>query len=277
MEGSVLKQLSTQELRAEQLMILDTIDAFCREHNLRYFLHAGTLIGAVRHHGYIPWDDDIDLGMPRADFDRFLAEFPQTGPFRVVHAGNTPGYYLASAKVISERTVLIEQVVDPIPLGVFVDLFPLDAIPDSEAGLNRLNLSLIVPRNLLLLKNTLRSSSRSALKNAVLRASQLLLRPIPTQFLLRRIDRRSRSCNGKPHCSRLACICAFTYGKREVFPGTDYKEAAELPFEGKLYSAPIGYHSVLSRMYGDYMQLPPAEKQVTHHDFTAYWRKDQTK
>ncbi|MEE3458419.1 MAG: LicD family protein [Candidatus Faecousia sp.] len=271
-----MKELTTVELRKEQLRILDAIAAFCKEKNLRCYLFAGTLIGAVRHQGYIPWDDDLDICMLRADYDRFLREFPDNGDFWIACADNTPGYYLAAAKVVSKRTVLMEQVANPIPLGVNVDVFPIDALPDSDKELHRLNQKISKYRNLLLLKNTLRSADRSKAKNAVLAVSQLLSRPLSTAVLLRKIDKLARSYSGMPGCSRVGDISVFTYGMREVFSAAVFSDTVSLPYEGKEYPAPSGYHDLLSRMYGDYMKLPPAEKQITHHAFTAYWKEERT-
>ena len=126
-----------QELRGVQLGILDDIHAFCVDNGIRYFLACGTLIGAVRHKGYIPWDDDIDLYMPRDDYERFINEFKSvSGNCRVLDPKKEKHYYYTYAKVVDKRTLLVEPEADGYRIGVYVDVFPVDyaAACSSSSG-----------------------------------------------------------------------------------------------------------------------------------------------
>ena len=127
-----------QELRGVQLGILDDIHAFCVDNGIRYFLACGTLIGAVRHKGYIPWDDDIDLYMPRDDYERFINEFKSvSGNCRVLDPKKEKHYYYTYAKVVDKRTLLVEPEADGYRIGVYVDVFPVDYVTDNMAARRR--------------------------------------------------------------------------------------------------------------------------------------------
>lgn len=124
------KEITMEELRAIQLDILDKIHAFCTEHGIRYSLGGGTLLGAVRHKGYIPWDDDIDIMLPRPDYERFLKEFDgKYAELNLQHYGNDNTCCIPFAKVYDNRTVLIEKLQKS---GIYIDVFPIDGLPEES-------------------------------------------------------------------------------------------------------------------------------------------------
>ena len=123
-------ELNKEEIKNIQLDILNSIHQFCSERGIRYSLAFGTLLGAVRHQGYIPWDDDLDIMMPRPDYDRFVAEYQGTHQHYVVQTyKNNESYFLSLAKVYDNRT---EQIIFPTKTGVFVDIFPIEGLPETE-------------------------------------------------------------------------------------------------------------------------------------------------
>ena len=119
------------ELRQIQIGILDEVHQYCEAHGLRYFLSSGTLIGAVRHKGYIPWDDDIDVYMPRKDYERFLREFKGNEQYKLLNPAKEPHYYYTFAKVIDLRTRMVEDETVGFEIGVYMDIFPVDYVPDD--------------------------------------------------------------------------------------------------------------------------------------------------
>ena len=121
-----------QELRSIQMGVLDEVHRFCEEHGLRYFLSSGTLIGAVRHQGYIPWDDDIDIYMPRKDYEKFLASYrDERGVYRAINPQTEAHYYYTFAKVVDQRTKMIEDETEGYEIGVYMDIFPVDYVTDD--------------------------------------------------------------------------------------------------------------------------------------------------
>lgn len=129
--------MANYDIRPLQLRILKNllaVDKVCKEHNLRYYIMAGTMLGAVRHKGFIPWDDDLDIGMPRADYDLLMANAKEwlPKPYEAVCAENDKEYPLPFAKVQDADTTLIERMHLKYLGGVYIDIFPLDGVPESR-------------------------------------------------------------------------------------------------------------------------------------------------
>ncbi len=263
-------ELSNQELKQEALNVLSAVDAFCRDNNIKYYLMFGTLIGTVRHQGYIPWDDDIDIGMFRSDYERFIKTFSMpSNEMRVLHAGNNKGHVYNFAKVISTRTVCLEKGNDQ-ELGVFIDVFPIDPVPDDTRTRNRLLKKIYFYTDIKTLKHLWIRKERSFLKNLVVAAGNIL-KIIPDRWLVRKIDKLHKFSSDEK--TQFVSTMTCSYKEREIWLRSDFDKVVELNFEGNLYYAPIGYDNILTTTYGDYMVLPPVEKRVTHHDFKAYWKQ----
>ena len=161
------KNISVEELKMLQLKILDSIDDFCKKNEIQYFLFSGTLIGAVRHKGYIPWDDDVDICMKRKDYDRFFAEFNQQrqDTLKAISTETEKDYYLASGKVIDTATVIEEENNYAMLIGVYVDVFPMDYLPADDKKLKQLNHRIDIYRKMLVLKSVPVSDRRATVKN----------------------------------------------------------------------------------------------------------------
>ena len=128
-----MKRVTPEELKRIQLDLLQKTADFCEQNGLRYFLCGGTLIGAVRHKGYIPWDDDIDIAMPRPDYDRFINTFnKQENYYQVVSRENNHAYSYAFAKVYDNRTILQELHYKGSTFGVYIDILPADGVKDAS-------------------------------------------------------------------------------------------------------------------------------------------------
>ena len=250
------------ELRQIQIGILDEVHRFCESHNLCYFLSSGTLIGAVRHKGYIPWDDDIDIYMPRKDYEEFLATYhDQTGRFKSINPYQESNYYYTFAKVVDLRTKMIETETEGYEIGVYMDIFPVDYVTDDLQERKRV----------FKLKKLLYKIRRCKISNANPLRSRLAYwcyksLPVSAHYVFRLIQRLI--VLGKT----TRTVCNMTEAGPKIkgcFPAEDIASSVDIEFEGKLYKTMVGYKDYLERTYGDYMTLPPVEQRVTHQ-FEAY-------
>lgn len=268
--------INVPELKKIQLDILKAVDEFCKKNGIEYFLFVGTLLGAVRHKGYIPWDDDIDICMKRKDYDRFFELFnaDRNDSLFAMDFKNTPDYYLVFGKVINTATVIDEYNNFEKKIGIYIDVFPLDDLPTNLTKVHLLDLRLMPYRKMVLLKTIRATNMRKWYKNALLKVGEFLLRAISLHWILRRITKLSTMYNEKTDCENIADIAVFTYGYKELFPKRYFEGNSELEFEGLKFKGPIDYEKVLKTLYGDYMQLPPKEKRVSHHRYEAYWKNE---
>ena len=261
--------LSSQEIKAIQLEILAAVDDFCRKNDLKYSLCGGTLLGAVRHKGYIPWDDDIDLMMPRVDYDRFIATFKADG-MNVVNMAEDDDCVETFTKICKQGTILVDKNFGRELWGVNVDLFPIDGGPSEnvdayyqQVDAQREKLFKICPyykavkgknRIPLLLKYCLKRivyfypGSFRSLKNKVIATQKAI--PYET--------------------SPVVGVYYWVEKARTFMPKAVYNELAPVTFEGKDYLAVRQLDYYLTRIFGDYMQLPPVEKRVSHHAYDSY-------
>lgn len=269
-----MRTITNNELKQLQLEILKEIDTFCDNNNLCYYLVGGTLIGAIRHKGFIPWDDDVDIMMPRQDYEKLISSYNKTDnpKYQIVSIESTKGYYLPYAKMIHLDTVLYEKVSNPIPIGVFIDIFPMDSMPCNYEEACQFFDKVGKYRRILTLKNLAVSKNRSLFKNLIIILSHIILSIYPRHILLKKLDCVSRSFEKETNSSLICDVSVATYGYREILKREWLYPAKECDFEHLIVKVPNDYHRVLSHFFGDYMKLPPIEQQVSHHAFYAYWK-----
>lgn len=261
-----MKAIEVDELKQIQLDILKFVDAFCKKNNLRYFLAYGTLLGAVRHQGYIPWDDDIDILMFREDYEKFVTTFKDS-KYKVFATEVNHNYPYPFAKVGDTRTYFEEEIKDVIDTGVNIDVFPLDYLPKDKIEKIRKKRNLL--QKIWIAKRLPRLKRRGFLKNVILGVSQFLLSIIPVGTIVKKMEDNAKKFNltNSSVCGNIA------YGyDPDIYPSSDFQDTIELHFEDSMFPCPANYDDVLKIMYGDYMQLPPEEKRVSHHHFIAYWK-----
>ena len=266
-----MTKIGLDELKEIQLQILKYLHDYCVENKLMYFLAGGTLIGAVRHHGYIPWDDDIDIMLPRRDYDELIKKFnAKNGRYKIYCPENYDSYCLPYAKICDENTILKEQsgAFKGRDFGINIDVFPLDCIPDDDEIKDRLLKKITFYRNVLELKNIKLSSDRSFKRNFILAAGKAATVFIPHHYAALKISTLIKHEKGPT--KQRACLVG-AYGRREILDSDVFNETQLADFEGYQFYILKRYDDYLSSLYGDYMKLPDEEKRVSHHKFEAYW------
>ena len=271
------------KLHKEELRILDELDRICKKNKLKYFLSGGSLIGAVRHHGFIPWDDDIDVGMPRSDYEKFikccktdLKDDFYLDAFEV----NTNKFHLY-AKLKLKNTIFMENYateLSGVDHGIFIDIFPYDNIDEmnSKDHLKKDKFRHNITK-LVYLKSGLTNYLSEYRKShkIIMFFVDVVLKICPRKLLLS-MAKRKISANKNDNSLYISNMTGGlslekeTHKREEVFP------AVRLEFEGKKYCCPKEYDKLLTKIYGDYMQLPPVEKRVTHNPVMVKFSDGET-
>ena len=264
----VVHSLNQTQIKAIQTDILIEIHAFCKSADIRYSLAYGSLIGAVRHKGYIPWDDDIDLIMPRHDFDRFLQSF-HSEKNEVIDLSKSNVCVETFAKVCRKNTLMTDLELGRTIWGVNVDIFPIDGAPspgleDHYAAMCRKRewISRLCPFYKVVGKNKLRWFAKYCLKR--------LRYPHRGNCADIKSDINDELRAFRFEESSLAGAYFGDDDIREFMPRNWFETYTELEFEGKSYSVIAHYDEYLRRLYGDYMQLPPEEQRVTRHNYESF-------
>jgi len=266
------KEITLNEMRQIQLDILQKIDQFCRDNELQYSLSGGTLIGAVRHQGYIPWDDDIDIMMPRNDYEKFWKKFQNKyNHLKVQNYITDKHFSLWHTKVYDNRTYLVSPwEID----GVFVDVFAVDGIPSTKVEQKKYFQQLYKYKSWVGRCTKLPSNVFKEYTDARARQIRNEFKILTCPFKKLAIKRLHHFLDKYPfETSEYAGAVMGMYGERECMKADVFRHYIELPFEDRKFKCVADYNTYLTHLYGDYMQLPPEEKRKTHHQFKVYWKE----
>lgn len=272
-----MKHLTLDEVKNLQLQILLKFAKFCEENNLTYCLAYGTLLGAIRHNGFIPWDDDIDVLMPRPDYERFL-EMTRTlsvGENLVVHNCDRTQFFNAPfTKLVDDRTDGHEAFLDKrLNTGVWIDIFPLDGMPESPSEQQKYLTMLSKKRQLLELSSRPLTFTWNPLKLAKRTFIYLYYHRYNFKTLAIELNNIAKNTY-KYEDSQLVGNACFFGGSKNALPKSVYSEVILKSFENHEFNVPAKYDLVLTQCYGDYMTPPPPHKQVNLHMYSCWW-KDQ--
>ena len=268
--------IEIEELKDICLDILSAVHTFCEENHIMYSLSCGSLIGAIRHQGYIPWDDDIDIYMLREDYNRFLSLFPEIYKknYSVISLERSTQWNCPFAKVYDIRTVMEEDKRTEIKgLGIGIDIFPIDNATDDEQCWIKYEKRRRQLIGLYIMKDLQWRKSRSFLKNIFVVLCSFPLLPFSARFFAKIIDNYSQKFNQENSLFYAENCYGHPYNER--IPKSDFSHTIDWPFEKHTFKIMNGYDDYLTLFYGDYMQLPPIEERTSHHHFVAYWKSDE--
>lgn len=258
------------------VIIVDILREFikiCEENHLTYFCAGGTVLGAVRHQGIIPWDDDIDVNMPRPDYDQFLkiCEKRDMGDYEVVSPSNNKDYPLLFSKLCNRKTTLIEETDVPCVIGLYIDIFPLDGTADD------IDEAFYIMKRFQKIKNRIAAISTHVTfwnymkyllqphewGRFVYKTIGFLCRKSYRSYLLKKLDAISYKYNYND--AKNVILYSGGYARRDIYPKKWFDDQTMLPFEGIDIKVPAHYDEYLHQLYDDYMQLPPIEERGLRH------------
>ena len=250
------KEITHDELRELQLKILDYIDAFCKEHDIRYSLSSGTLLGAVRHGGYIPWDDDIDIMMVREDYEKFLKLYAQHNTseiYQLVNYDTSNKKFLMTFSKIHDIRTLVKEDWQYADLGVNIDILPIDKIPDTR---------IVAKVQFWVIWLCVWATNCKKIKKKRVLWKQIIMRllaSIPTGVEYNTLEAMFRRNSKKAKYHAAACLWFWKFKQKRV-PYSSFTDIVPIKFEDRNYKAIRDYDTYLSSLYGDYM-TPPTEDQ----------------
>ena len=267
----------TKELQPRwNAVIIDVLSVFiriCEAQGLRYFCAGGTAIGAVRHQGMIPWDDDIDVFMPRPDYDRFLALAAHTMPegYEVLSPYATKDYPMYFAKMCNARTTLLENERIPCVFGLYIDIFPLDGACDDVETCYREKRRFKRLMNKLEAVSTHNSfgeyvgllTKRREWGRFAVKTVAFCCRSWLRQWLLKQMD--SIAYGHDYALSSRVVTYSGAYQRQEIYPKAWLETPQMFAFEGLMVNLPHDYDAYLRHFFGEYMTLPPVEQRASHH------------
>ena len=261
------REMSIDEVKQTEIEILNFINEVASENDIQYYLAGGTLLGAIRHKGFIPWDDDIDIIVPRRDYRKLIDSINnKKSRYKAISAYDNKNYRYLFFKVVDTTTELIEKgSIQMEGLGVYVDVFPLDNLPDDPKGRKRMcdkawNLRQIMGHANLWKAGNI---SRGFIYKTACAFCELY-------GWKRAFNKFERMCDKTKNDETLYCKNLTDSGRRySVWNHSSFIPVLMVEFEGKQYPAASDYNDYL-KGYGNFMELPPIEKRVSNHSFVAY-------
>ena len=279
------RKLSKDEIRSSLLAIMVEIDRVAKLLGLNYFLYAGTLLGAVRHKGFIPWDDDVDLCMIRKDYEKLIGNFNSYADsrYKLIHFTNTDNYVWSFAKVIDTYTDLKEYTLNPpCEYGLYVDVFVLDYVEfqsntekqEYERRIRNFNRAQMIT-NFRFAPNVRKFYNLWIMLHykGGHRFRYLFADPVEN---LKKWDSYVRSFSKEEKTENMLPVFATLPSRRimdNMYKSEWFSSSIMLDFEGYSFPAPSGYKEMLEVLYGNYMQLPPEKERKGDHFKSVVWRK----
>ena len=272
----VQHELTIQETQSISLEILHTIAEICEKQHLRYSLIYGTLIGAIRHHGFIPWDDDVDIMMPRPDYDQLLTylkehinDYPH---YKVFNHDECPDYPYMITRISDDSYKIVMENEKPYGMGVFIDIYPYDGLGKTKKeavkyGLKGDRLSSLCYQAT---RDHFAIETTTSLLRKIFKFPVYLYAKLRGKDYFQEKLKKLSGLKSYADSEYICCVVWLSGGAQDICPRSWFDETILVPFENYEFRVPKQYEDVLHHHYGDYMKLPPEKDRIGHHCFKVY-------
>ena len=273
------KELSLSEIQNMSLQVLKKVADICEEKGLKYYLIYGTLIGAIRHKGFIPWDDDIDIMMPREDYQELLKYFYENSnenfDLELFEPRTNSKYPYMIARVCDKSTYIQTHNEDDCGMGVFIDIYPYDGLGNTWSEAKQLGFKGD------LLSSLCYQSTRQHFETGITQGAVRKILKCPLYILAKCFghdfwrNKLFQLEGQKSYDSNkyVGCVVWLTGGEKDIFEREWFGDGVIVPFGEYQFRVPDQYDKMLRHMYGDYMQLPPESEQIGHHNYKVFFRE----
>lgn len=274
------KNLPMEDVQKISLAILKFIANICEREGFRYCLMYGTLIGAIRHKGFIPWDDDVDIMMPRPDYEKFLryaySHKDEFAPYEIFNREVNSEYIYSITRVSDSRYIIDKEDEKNCGMGIFIDIYPYDGLGDDKANALKIlartnylcNKIIDITRTNIKIPKTLNLKGKITFWLG-LRFSSLR----GVDHYINKLNKNKKNFTFDSSTYVGPAMWFFTRPEKVLFERSLFDNLIKVPFEDGEFFVPADYDKLLTQEYGDYMKLPPVEKRIYHHQYKAY-KKD---
>lgn len=262
--------INLEKVHNIQLEMATEVKRLCEEHNIRYFLIAGTLLGAIRHNGFIPWDDDMDIGMLREDYERFIevCKVDLKFDYYLQTWHTDPQFGLPIAKIRKNGTKFVEKASanNQIHSGIYIDIFPYDNIPDSNFLRKKHKwLTYLYKRSILIKNNYDLEINKTTIEKFFIKTLKLTVKLFPKAYIIKKYTNQMKKYNKCANTEKITIFGgAYSYEK-EAIRREWITNVVMVEFENIQFCIPKEAKLMLNSIYGDYLKLPPEDKRYNRH------------